>query len=118
MLRLYHFALSPFSRKVRLCLAEKKIEVELVEEKYWERSVEFINRNPAGTIPILRLEGRYLSESLPICEYLEDIFPEPILMPKGPDDRYEVRRLINWFDDKFNREVTKKLLHERVLKKN
>ncbi len=117
MLRLYHFALSPFSRKVRLCLAEKKIEVELVEEKYWERSVEFINRNPAGTIPILRLEGRYLSESLPICEYLEDIFPEPILMPKGPDDRYEVRRLINWFDDKFNREVTKKLLHERVLKK-
>ena len=44
MLRLYHFALSPFSRKVRLCLAEKKIEVELVEEKYWEQSAEFLRR--------------------------------------------------------------------------
>ena len=117
MLRLYHFALSPFSRKVRLCLAEKKIEVELVEEKYWEQSVDFLHRNPAGTIPVLRLEGRYLSESLPICEYLEDIFPEPILIPKSSDERYEVRRLINWFDDKFHREVTKKLLQERVLKK-
>ena len=36
--RLYHFALSPFCRKVRLVLAEKKIEVELVEERYWEGS--------------------------------------------------------------------------------
>ena len=36
MLRLYHFSLSPFSRKVRLSLAEKRIEVELVEERYWE----------------------------------------------------------------------------------
>ena len=48
MLRLYHFALSPFSRKVRLCLAEKKIEVELVEEKYWEQSAEFLRRSPAA----------------------------------------------------------------------
>jgi len=117
MLRLYHFALSPFSRKVRLFLAEKKIEVELIEEKYWERSADFLHRNPAGTIPVLKFEGRYLTESLPICEYLEDIFPEPNLIPKGSDERYEVKRLVNWFDDKFHQEVTKKLLHERVLKK-
>jgi hypothetical protein len=38
MTRLYHFALSPFCRKVRLVLAEKKIDVELVDEKYWEPS--------------------------------------------------------------------------------
>ncbi|MEP4638842.1 MAG: glutathione S-transferase N-terminal domain-containing protein, partial [Yoonia sp.] len=37
MNRLYHYPLSPFSRKVRLSLAEKKIEVELVEERYWEQ---------------------------------------------------------------------------------
>ena len=35
---LYHYPLSPFSRKVRLCLAEKKIEVGLVDERYWEQS--------------------------------------------------------------------------------
>ncbi len=117
MLRLYHFALSPFSRKVRLCLAEKKIEVELVEEKYWEKSSEFLLRNPAGMVPVLRMDGRNLPESLPICEYLEDIYPEPCLIPKCPEGRYEMRRLINWFDDKFHQEVTQKLLNERVVKK-
>ena len=41
MNRLYHYPLSPFSRKVRLSLAEKRIEVELVEERYWEQDVGF-----------------------------------------------------------------------------
>ena len=117
MLRLYHFSLSPFSRKVRLCLAEKKIEVELVEEKYWEQSPEFLRRSPAGRVPILRVEGRNLSESLPICEYLEEIYPDPILIPRTAEERYEVRRLVNWFDDQFYHEVTQKLLRERLIKK-
>ena len=117
MLRLYHFSLSPFSRKVRLCLAEKKIEVELVEEKYWEQSPEFLRRSPAGRVPILRVEGRNLSESLPICEYLEEIYPDPILIPRTAEERYEVRRLTNWFDDQFYHEVTQKLLRERLIKK-
>ena len=117
MLRLYHFSLSPFSRKVRLCLAEKKIEVELVEEKYWEQSAEFLRRSPAGRVPILRVEGRNLSESLPICEYLEEIYPDPILIPRTGEERYEVRRLTNWFDDQFYHQVTQKLLRERLIKK-
>ena len=117
MLRLYHFALSPFSRKVRLCLAEKKIEVELVEEKYWEQSAEFLRRSPAGLVPILRLEGRNMTESMPICEYLEEVYPDPMLIPTGTEERYEVRRLVNWFDDKFYSEVSQKLLRERLIKK-
>jgi len=117
MLRLYHFALSPFSRKVRLSLAEKRIEVELVEEKYWEQSIDFLRRNPAGMIPILRLDGKNYTESNAICEYLEDLYPAPELMPKEAAEKYEVRRLVNWFDDKFYNEVTKKLLNERVIKK-
>ncbi|MFZ9073949.1 MAG: glutathione S-transferase family protein [Paracoccaceae bacterium] len=117
MLRLYHFALSPFSRKVRLCLAEKKIEVELVEEKYWEQSAEFLRRSPAGLVPILRVEGRNMTESMPICEYLEEVYPDPMLIPTGTEERYEVRRLVNWFDDKFYSEVSQKLLRERLIKK-
>ena len=116
MLRLYHFALSPFSRKVRLCLAEKKIEVELVEEKYWEQSAEFLRRSPAGLVPILRVEGRNMTESMPICEYLEEVYPDPMLIPTGTEERYEVRRLVNWFDDKFYSEVSQKLLRERLIK--
>ena len=68
MNRLYHYPLSPFSRKVRLCLAEKKIEVELVEERYWEQSPEFLRRNPAGMIPVLKHGSLMMSESQAICE--------------------------------------------------
>ena len=117
MNRLYHFALSPFCRKVRLTLAEKRIEVELVEERYWEPSPDFLRRNPAGKVPILRLDGRVLCESQAICEYVEETNPSPQLMPRDPDARYEVRRLCAWFDDKFHAEVTSKLLHERLHKK-
>ena len=117
MARLYHVQLSPFCRKVRLSLAEKKIEVELVEERYWEPSQDFLRRNPAGKVPILKIDGKVLTESAPICEYLEDLHPSPPLMPKGSAERYEVRRLIGWFDDKFHNEVTSKLLYERVNKK-
>jgi glutathione S-transferase len=117
MIRLYHFSLSPYCRKVRLTLAEKKIEVELVEERYWERSADFLRRNPAGKVPILKIDNRLLSESQAICEYLDETNPEPRLMPRDPDTRYEVRRLCAWFDDLFHEEVTSKLLYERVHKK-
>ncbi len=115
--RLYHFPLSPFSRKVRLSLAEKKIEVELVDERYWEKSSDFIRRNPAGKIPVLKLGNRTMSDSQAICEYLEEAHPTPPLMPRNADARYEVRRLVAWFDDKFYSEVTTKLIGERVFRK-
>jgi len=117
MIRLYHFALSPFCRKVRLSLAEKKLEVELVEERYWERDADFLRRNPAGKVPVLRIDGQMLSESAAICEFIEEKYPEPWLMPKSAEGRYEVRRLVSWFDDKFHNEVTSKLLYERLHKK-
>jgi len=117
MARLFHVPLSPFCRKVRLLLAEKKIEVELVEERYWEGDPDFLRRNPAGKVPVIKLDGKMLAESAAICEYIEETRPEPPLMPKDVDGRYEVRRLVCWFDDKFHNEVTSNLLYERVNKK-
>lgn len=117
MTRLYHVPLSPFCRKVRLTLAEKRVEVELVEERYWEQSPDFLRRNPAGKVPVLKFNGRLLSESQAICEYLDETVPEPRLMPRDAEGRCEVRRLCAWFDDKFHAEVTSKLLYERVNKK-
>ena len=114
---LYHVPLSPFCRKVRLALAEKKIEVALEEQRYWERDPDFLRRNPAGKVPVLRMGGRTMSESQAICEYLDEVQPDPPLMPRKPEDRYEVRRLCGWFDDKFFHEVTRNLLYERVNKK-
>ena len=115
--RLYHVPLSPFCRKVRLTLAEKKIDVELVEERYWEQNPEFLRRNPAGKVPVLKIDDKIMSESIAICEYLDETLPDPPLMPQTPVERQEVRRLVGWFDDKFHRDVTSKLLYERVIKK-
>ena len=117
MVRLYHVPLSPFCRKVRLCLAEKRIEVELVEERYWERDPDFLRRSPAGKVPVLRMHDRTMTESAAICEYIEEVQPAPPLMPSDPAGRYEVRRLVAFFDDAFHGEVTSKLLYERVNKK-
>lgn len=117
MHRLYHVPLSPYCRKVRLTLAEKKIEVDLVEERYWEQDMEFLRRNPAGKVPVLKMDGRTMAESMAICEFIEEKHPTPPMMPSTPEGRYEVRRLVAWFDDKFHHEVTSKLLYERVNKK-
>ena len=117
MLTLYHVPLSPFCRKVRLSLAEKRIECQLVEERYWDRDPDFLRRNPAGKVPVLKVDGRFMAESAAICEWIEEMHPTPSLMPATPDERAEVRRLVCWFDDKFHSEVTTNLLGERVNKK-
>ena len=84
MRRLYHQPLSPFCRKIRLVLAEKKIEVELVEERPWERRMDFLRMNPAGSVPVLRIDDLVLANSNAIFEYLEETQPEPPLLPKRP----------------------------------
>ncbi|WP_424930152.1 glutathione S-transferase family protein [Amaricoccus tamworthensis] len=117
MRRLYHQQLSPFCRKIRLVLAEKKIEIELVEEKPWERRMDFLRMNPARQVPVFRQDDLVLADSNAIFEYIEEVHPEPPLLPKNPIDRAEARRLAAWFDDKFHDEVTKNLLYERVNKK-
>ena len=117
MRRLYHQPLSPFCRKIRLVLAEKKIEVELVEEPTWDRRMDFLRMNPAGKVPVLRIDGLVLADSNAIFEYLEEVYPEPALLPRDPALRAEARRLVGWFDDKFHDEVTGNLLYERVNKK-
>ena len=117
MKKLYHFSLSPFCRKIRLVLGEKRVETELIEEKFWERRLQFLNINHAGAVPVLVENEIILSDSLAIFEYLEEIHPEPGLLPDLPSKRAESRRLSNWFDDKFHKEVTQNLLYERVYKK-
>ena len=116
---LYHLALSPFSRKVRVALREKGLEFQLKVEKVWERRPEFLALNPAGTVPVLIEEnGEVLADSSVICEYLEEVYPgERNLLGDAPTERAEVRRLVAWFDQKFAREVTDNLYREKMMKK-
>ncbi|WP_339952024.1 glutathione S-transferase family protein [uncultured Albimonas sp.] len=121
MRRLHHIPLSPFCRKVRLALAEKRLEVDLVEQTPWVRSLEYLRLNPAGSVPAFEddeAHGRaVICDSAVICEYLEETRPERPLLPGDPLARAEARRLVAWFDDKMHREVTANLVDERVMKK-
>lgn len=115
---LYHLLLSPFSRKVRVALAEKGVPFEMKAEKVWERRPEFLALNPAGQVPVLVDEdGTVLADSCVIVEYLEETLPEPPLIGTDPVTRAEVRRLVMWFDLKFYREVTRNLTGEKVQKR-
>ena len=87
MARLFHVPLSPFCRKVRLSLAEKKIEVELVEERYWEADADFLRRNPAGKVPVLWDGDVVVWDSLAILEYLADKVGRDRFWPKADDAR-------------------------------
>lgn len=128
MRTLYHLLLSPFCRKVRIALAEKNLDFEMKAENLWQRRPEFLAMNPAGDVPVLVVDGAEagvgvgvagptLADSGAICEYLEEIWPTPPLIPGGAAERAEVRRLVAWFDVKFNREVTQNLVGEKILKR-
>ena len=119
MRTLYHYWLCPFSRKVRLILAEKKLDFELEVEEVWERRPEFMDLNPAGKVPVLvDLNGTVVVDSMAIAEYLDEAYPDRLLIGVGLAHRAEVRRLTTWFDDKFAQEVSVSLVLEKILKRH
>jgi glutathione S-transferase len=118
MRTLYHLPLSPLCRKVRLYMSEKNLPFQLKVEKVWERRSEFFTLNPAGEVPVLvETEGQAIIDANAICEYLEETYPSPNLLGADPLQRAETRRLIAWFDGKFNREVSSYLVDEKMLKR-
>ena len=122
MLTLFHQSLCPRSRYVRLILAEYGIAVRLVEERFWERREEFLLLNPAGELPVLVAEGEPpIPGAAIVAEYIEESHlgenGGDRLLPQLPGRRVEVRRLANWFNDKFHAEVSGPLVAERAFKR-
>ena len=118
MRQLYHIAIDPGCRAVRVILAEKELDCELRTEKVWERREVFLRLNPAGQVPVFVDEdGTSIPDPTVIAEYLEERYPEPSLIGVDPVDRAEVRRHAGWFDDKFHREVTANLVDEKIMKR-
>ena len=97
-MRLFHAWLSSASRRVRLCLAEKGIAYDSVAvdlSRQEQHSPEFLAMNPNGVVPALELSpGRFLYESSTICEYLDDVQPDPPLRPTGAYDRAVMRNFV------------------------
>ncbi len=118
MITLYHSPLVPSCRKVRLMLREKGIEHTLVNEDFWTRRIDFFAMNPAGEVPVLVTEkNQTICGSYAICEYLDEQYPQIQFFGNTPAERAEVRRLVEWFDVKFDREVSQLVLFEKVFKR-
>lgn len=122
MASLYYYPFCPHSRFVRLVLAEMGMEPTLREERPWERRREFLALSPAGATPLWVEEGG-LAVPGPgvIAEYLDETRGLGLgtrrLLPEGPAERVEVRRLLDWFLAKFHDEVTGYLVHEKIVKR-
>ncbi len=118
MRSLHHFSLQPQSRRIRIQLREKKLDFDPVAEKPWERREGLLVLNPAGETPVLVEENDIvITGAYAIGEYLEEAYTETLLLGRSLAQRAEVRRLVAWFDGKFEREVTQNLLFEKMVKR-
>lgn len=83
---------SPYVRKVRIVMAEKKLEYEFVQEDVWAASTSIVLSNPLGKVPCLLMEtGEALYDSRVIVEYLDTLSPVGKLIPPSGRERTEVK---------------------------
>lgn len=86
---------APNPRKVRIYLAEKQIDIPIKELDLYageQKTPEFLKKNPFAGVPILELDdGTVLAETLPIMEYLEELYPDPPLIGTDAVTRAQVR---------------------------
>jgi len=119
MWHIFQFPLCPFSRKVRLLMAEKGIAYELQTARPWEGEDRLFAMNPAGRTPVVKEAERniVLSDSRAICEYFEETVERNPQISGTVQQRAEIRRLIAMFDENFFNDVSGPLLHERMKKR-
>ena len=96
-MKLYYFPVAPNPTKVLIYIREKGIELDLEMVNLPEgeqNSVEHLARNPRGALPVLALDdGNYLTESLPIIEYLEELYPRPVMIGENAMERAHIRAI-------------------------
>lgn len=102
-----HSSLGPNPRLVRMFMVEKGLEEgrDFARAHYDiitgqnRQDAGYISRNPQGTTPTLELDdGTCLTESWPICEYIEELHPSPNLFGETPVERAQVRKWARLFD--------------------
>ncbi len=93
MMKLIGSLASPYVRKVRIVLAEKKIEYEWIADNPWEAGNQTANHNPLGKVPVLLMEdGSALYDSRVIVDYLDTVTPLSRLIPEANRQRLETKR--------------------------
>ena len=92
MLKLIGATTSPYVRKVRIVMAEKKLDYAFVQENVWAADTTISHANPLGKVPCLIMEaGEALFDSRVIVEYLDILSPVGRLIPASGRERAEVK---------------------------
>ena len=117
MVTLIHHTTSPFARKIRLQMSEKKMLFVLKEEEPWNLSPDLFKLNPAGELPVFLNDGNVIIGHYAISEFLEETQKEVPLIYGSPKQKAEIRRVIDWFDNKFYREVYQNIVFEKINKR-
>jgi len=102
MIELYHSPISTCSQKVRLALAEKGLTYEdrtVNLSKLGHLDPEYLKINPNGVVPSIVHDGQPIIDSSVICEYLDEVFPEPALSPAGPVGRAQMRAWLRFLEE-------------------
>lgn len=102
MLELYHAPQSTCSQKVRIVLAEKGLdwtERRINLNANEQLKSEYLKLNPNGVVPTLVHDGRIVTDSSVICEYLDETFPAPPLSPPGPGGRAAMRIWLRFLEE-------------------
>ena len=95
-MKLYNYFRSSASYRVRIVAALKNLEYEYVSinlARGESRSSSYEGLNPQGRVPALEHNGVLITQSLAICEYLEETWPTPPVLPPDPAGRARVRAL-------------------------
>lgn len=92
-MKLYGSRTSPYVRKVRIVMIEKRIECDFVEDNVWGAETTVTPHNPLTKVPVLLLDdGMALYDSRVIAEYLDGVTPVSRLIPDGGRERALVKR--------------------------
>jgi glutathione S-transferase len=100
-IKIYSAMLCPFAHQSRLTLLEKGVPFQLIEIDLQNKPANFLEISSYGTVPVLTHGDHQVWESAIINEYLEEIFPEPPLLPQMPIQRAQARIWINFADTRF-----------------
>ena len=100
-IELFSARVCPYAHRTRLVLAEKGLDFELTEIDFKDKPKRFLEVSRYGKVPAIVHDGNEIFESAIINEYLEEVFPDPPLMPKTPGLRAQVRIWIDYCDDHF-----------------
>ena len=91
-MKLIGSAASPYVRKVRVVLAEKRLDYQFVIEDVWSEATSIAKSNPLGKVPCLVMEGgEAMFDSRVIVEYLDTLSPVGKLIPQSGRERAEVK---------------------------